>query len=110
VRKMDQQYRAGVWIVKPGKVHEFIKAWKTQVEWLIENHPDGWNGAALLLQDNENSSKFLSFAWSATPGKTEELLAGDKFQSFMADIQELCEDVQPHRMRLAVSFTSQPDR
>jgi hypothetical protein len=109
LKKKDQQYRAGVWIVKPGKVQEFMKAWKTQGEWLIENHPNVWNGEAVLLQDTENPSKFLSFAWSATPEKTEELLAGEETQSFMADIQKLCEEIQPHRMRLAVSFTSQPD-
>jgi hypothetical protein len=108
LKKKDQQYRAGIWIVKPGKAQEFIKTWTSQAEWLIEHHPDVWKGEAILLQDIQNSNKFLSFAWSAKPEKTEELLLGDEFRSFMADIQELCEEVQPHRMRLAVSFASHP--
>ena len=74
MKKIGQMYRSGIWTARPGKVEEFIKAWQTSVEWLVQNHPDGWRGEALL--------------------------AGSEYQSFMTSIQELCEEIQPHRMRV----------
>ena len=100
MKKIGQTYRLGIWAVRSGKIEEFIKAWQMSVEWLVENHPEGWSGEALLLQDLGNPNKFISFAWSTLPEKTEELLAGTEFQSFMAGIQEFCEEIQPHRMRV----------
>jgi hypothetical protein len=107
VKKIDQMYRSGIWTVKPGKVEEFIKTWQTSVEWLVENHPGGWGGEALLLQDIGSPYKFISFAWSTMPEKTEELLVETEFQSFMASIQELCEEIQPRRMRVVGYSSSQ---
>jgi len=105
VKKIGQMYRLGMWMVRPEKVEEFIKAWQTSVEWLAENHPDGWSGEAVLLQDSGSSNKFISFSWSTMPEKTEELLAGIEFQSFMAGIQEFCEEIQPHRMQVVFSVS-----
>jgi hypothetical protein len=107
VEKIGQLYRSGIWTVKPGKVEEFIKAWQMSVEWLVENHPDGWGGEALLLQDIGSSFKFISFAWSTMPEVTEELLSRTDFQSFMVNLQELCEEIQPHRMRVVGFSASQ---
>jgi len=107
MKKIGLMYRSGIWTVKPSKIEEFIKAWQTQVEWLVENHPSGWGGEALLLQDIGNPNKFISFAWSTMPEKTEELLAGTEFQSFMASIKDLCEEIQPHRMRVVGYSASQ---
>jgi len=107
MEKIGQKYRSGSWIVRSGKIGEFIKAWQTSVEWLVEKHPDGWNGEAFLLQDTENPHKFISFAWSTMPEKTEELLAGTEFQALMAAMQELCEEIQPHRTQIVSYLTSQ---
>lgn len=106
MKKIGQVYRLGIWTVRPGKIEEFIKAWQMSVEWLVKNHPDEWAGEASLLQDLESSSKFISFSWSTMPEKTEELLAGIEFRSFMAGIQELCEEIQPHRMRVVAYSVS----
>lgn len=105
MKKIGQMYSLGIWTVRPGKTEEFIEAWQTIVEWLVENHPDGWRGEASLLQDLGSSNKFVSFSWSTMPEKTEELLAGIEYQSFLAGIQELCEEIQPHRMR-AVGYSA----
>ncbi len=90
----------GIWTVKPGKDEAFIKAWQASVEWLVENHPVGWDGEALLLQDIRSSHQFISFAWSTDLEKTEDLLTGAEFQAIMVGIQELCEEIQPHGMRV----------
>jgi hypothetical protein len=100
VTKIGQIYRSGIWTVKPGKVEEFIKAWQQSVEWLIKNLPVEWVGEAFLLQDTGSSYRFISFAWSTMPEKTEELLASADFQAIMAGIRELCEEILPHRMRV----------
>ena len=105
MNKIGQIYRLGIWTVRSGKIEEFIKAWQSSVEWLVDNHPDRWSGEALLLQDLASSNMFISFAWSATPDKTEEFLAGTEFQSLMAGMQEFCEEIQPHRMRVAGSIS-----
>lgn len=107
MKKIGQMYRLGIWSVRPGKIEEFIKAWQTSVEWLVENHPDGWRGEASLLQDLGSSSKFISFSWSTMPEKKEELPAGAEFQSFMAGILEFCEDVQLYRLRVVGYSISQ---
>ena len=107
MKKMGQLYRSGIWTVKSGKVEEFIKAWQTSVEWLVEHHPGGWGGEALLLQDIGSSYKFISFAWSTRPEVTEELLSKTEFRSFMVNLQELCDELQPHIMRVAGYSASQ---
>jgi hypothetical protein len=96
-----------MWTVKPGKVEEFIKAWQASVEWLVENHTAGWDGEALLLQDIRSSNQFISFAWSTDLEKTEDLFARTEFQAIMAGIQEFCEEIQPHGMRVVGYLTSQ---
>ena len=100
MKKLGQMYRLGIWKVRPGKGEEFTKAWQSLVDWLVANHPDGWNGEASLLQDLGSSNEFISFSWSTMPEKTEELLAGAEYQSFLAGFQELCEQIQPHRMQV----------
>ena len=74
---------------------------------MIGEHPAGWGGEAFLLQDNANPHEFISCAWSTMPEKTEELLAGTEFQAFMASMQELCEEIKPHRMHLISYRVSQ---
>jgi hypothetical protein len=83
MNKKGQLYRPGRWTIKPGRIEEFISAWQTSVDWLIEPHTRGWSGETVLLQDTENSHKFISFAWTTNPQQIEELLTGREFQSFM---------------------------
>ena len=93
-------YRAGIWSVKPTEIEAFISKWQESAAWLAENHPVGWGGEAFLLQDIGRSNRFISFAWSTMPEKTEELLGTQEFQGLMESIVELCEEIQPHRMQI----------
>lgn len=104
MNKKGQMYRSGRWTIKPGRIDEFISAWQTSVDWLIEHHKRGWSGEAVLLQDIENSHKFISFAWTTNPQQTEELLAGVEFQSFMTDIKVFCDEIEPQRLQ-AVGYS-----
>ena len=106
MEKIGRMYRSGIWKVRAGKIEEFISVWQTSVDWLIAQHPMGWVGEAVLLQDIDNSHKFISFAWSSMPGRTEEILSGIEYQPFMVKMRQLCEEIQPHRMRVAAYAVS----
>lgn len=97
----------GVWRVKPGMVEDFVKTWQASAEWLVENHPGGISGEGVLLQEIEGSREFISLGWSTMPEKTEELVAGAAFQSFMTRLRELCEEFQPHKMQVVGYADSQ---
>ena len=108
MKKIGQIYRSGIWMVKQGMTEEFITAWLSSANWLVENIPGEWDGEALLLQDFGNPHKFISFAWSGMPETADELLASAEFQGIMAEIRELCEDIQPHRMQV-VGYSAPKD-
>ena len=95
-----QRYRIGSWTVRPGQVEAFIEAWQDFTEWVLEKLPDG--GEAFLLQDLDDPHDFVSYAAVTMPEETEELLAGAESASRMRGVMELCERVQPHRMRVVV--------
>lgn len=105
--QLGQIYRVGNWTAKPGKETEFVDAWHKSSTWTAENLPGG--GEALLLQDGENTRQFVSFALSTRPQDFESLGSRPEFQDFMADIRELCDDIQPHTMLVAAQSARQSE-
>jgi hypothetical protein len=106
LEKIGQMYRSGSWTVRSGKIEEFIKAWQISVDWLVRQHPDGWRGEASLLQDIGSPHEFISFSWSTMPEKTEEILAGTEFQTLMASMRVLCDEIRPRRLQVVSYFDS----
>ena len=98
MRNLGQLIRLGIWTVKPSSVPEFIDAWQAGVDWIARNLPD--DGEAILLQDSDNPTTFISFASSANPAKAQEVMSQTGFQELWARVQTLCENVQPHRTQV----------
>jgi hypothetical protein len=106
VEENGQRYRIGSWTVRPGQVKALIEAWQEFTEWVLEKLPDG--GEAFLLQDLDDPHDFISYAALTMPEKTEELLASAESASRMRGVMEMCERVQPHRMRVVVRSSARP--
>ncbi len=78
---MRQPYSSGVWITKPGREAEFVAAWREFAEWSLAAIKGG--GWAKLLQDRDQSMRFVSFgpwdsleqleAWRSHPGFAERV-------------------------------------
>jgi hypothetical protein len=78
VNNIGQRYRLGIWTVKADKVAEFIEAWQSSTDWIVQNLAE--DGDAVLLQDTEDPGKFVSFAFSANLDKAEEVMSRAEFQ------------------------------
>jgi hypothetical protein len=103
MKKLGTLYRLGEWMVKPGKIPEFIEAWQAGADWIALNLSD--DGEGILLQDTENPNKFISFAFSVNSEKAQEVMSRPEFQELMSKTRSLCDEVQLHGMR-AVGYSS----
>ena len=104
---MGQAFRLGLWTIKEGRKEEFIRMWQRGAEWIAENHPGG--GEVHLLQDLEDSCRLVSFATSTMPEKTDEVLARPGYQSLMTGVQDLLEEIEPHKMRMVGYAARRPE-
>ena len=97
-----QTYTSAAWKVKPGNEQEFIDTWKAFAKWTADNAKGTKN--ARLLQDNQDTTKFVSFApWNdeETIGKWREM---DEFKTWMSKLNALLsEPAKPGNFRLAAS-------
>jgi heme-degrading monooxygenase HmoA len=94
-------YSAGIWTVKPGNETMFIKTWDSLAQWTVA-HMKGVL-PAVLVQDAENSQKFISLGpwkdmdtlmqWRNTP----------EFRQAFLKFREICSEIQPHTMRCVAS-------
>jgi hypothetical protein len=53
-----------------------------------------------LADSKQFTRKFVSFAYTPNPEEVQEVMSRPEFQEFWSRVMELCEDVQPHRMRV----------
>ena len=98
-----QPVRLGEWTVKSGKVPEFVEAWQAGADWITQNLSD--NGEGFLLQDTESPNRFISFAFSSNLEKALETMSRPEFQELMSKTRSLCEEAQPHGMKV-VGYSS----
>jgi hypothetical protein len=101
VEAIGQFFRLGIWDVKPENALEFIDAWQTSGEWLVQHLP-GEKGA-VLLQDTSEPSRFISFAPLSDPQKAVEAMSKTEFQKLWSRVMALCEAVEPNSMRVVGS-------
>jgi len=107
LKKLGTLYRLGEWTVKPGKNPEFIETWQAGADWIAQNLPD--DGEGILLQDTDKPNKFISLAFSSNPEKAQEVMSRPEFQELMSKTRMLCDDVQPHGMKVVGYSSSSKD-
>ena len=98
MEKIGQLFRLGLWTVKPENAAEFIAAWQSSAEWLAQNLPGERGG--VLMEDINDSGKFISFAPISVSENVEEAMAKAEFQALMSRVMDLCEGVKPNNMRV----------
>ena len=96
-----EMYTLGIWTVKRGRDKEFIDQWTAFANWTSENFSDG--GEGYLLQDESNSSRFISFGPWKNQNAIEQWRSSDEFKNFVVVVKELCSDFQPNTLKLVSS-------
>ena len=71
MNRIGQPFRLGIWMVKSENIPEFIEAWQLSVDWITQKVSD--DGEGFLLQDTQDPNKFVSFAFSSNPDKSQEV-------------------------------------
>lgn len=95
--RIGQQYRQGTWTINEKNIPAFIEAWQASTHWILERATG--QGEAILLQDSEEPTRFISFAYSLNP-EDFAIMRQDDFQELWTAVMALVEDVLPHNMRL----------
>ncbi len=101
MEKTNQPYTLGIWNVMRGNEEAFIIEWRTFARWTAEHFPDG--GTGHLLQDSERSSWFVSFGSWKDSETIKAWRAAPEFQAFAAKAKSLCENFEPHSMKLVAT-------
>jgi heme-degrading monooxygenase HmoA len=101
-------YTLGVWYVKSGKKTEFIHEWTAFARWTDENIPGA--GRAYLLQDENDSLRFISFGPWDHENSIRKWRDSERFKNFIAGIKDLCDDFQPNTLKMVSSSNQIPDQ
>lgn len=98
MEEIKQQFRLGIWAVKPEKREKFIEAWQTSGDWLSQRLPN--ERGAVLLEDTNDPGKFISYAPISQPEIANKVMSGSEFQELWGAVMQLCDGVEPHSMRV----------
>jgi heme-degrading monooxygenase HmoA len=90
-------YTLGIWLVKPGKETEFVSEWASFAKWTAENVAG--SGKGHLLQDEKNSSRFISFGSWENEKQIQQWRESTAFKDFVAKAKTLCDDFQPNTLK-----------
>jgi heme-degrading monooxygenase HmoA len=91
-------YTVGIWTVKPGKETEFIREWTAFAKWTGENISG--SGKGYLLEDQNNSLRFISFGPWDNENIIQKWRNSDEFKSFASKAKTLCDDFQPNTLEV----------
>lgn len=94
------------WHVQPGREDEFVDSWSAIVRWTIEAFPG--NGPGRLVQDPDESTRFLSmFAWTSLE-EVAAWKAHPEFQRLWAAMEETLtgHDRQTYHLRVELKDES----
>jgi heme-degrading monooxygenase HmoA len=89
-----------MWTVKPGREHEFIGAWQALAAATAADFP---GASALLLQDRDAPSRFISTGPWESLDQIEAWRDSDTFRDGVSKIREVVDGFEPHTMDLAAS-------
>ncbi len=91
--KIGTVYTLATWVVKPGNESAFIKAWDDFAHWTSMNQKGAQD--AVLVQDSENSRKFISFGPWQDMDTVTQWRSTPEFKKAFAKFRELCIEIQP---------------
>jgi hypothetical protein len=103
MKTIGQPFRLGMWTVKQPNIPEFIAMWQKSADWISQHLPD--EGEGILLQDTEQPNRFISFASSTDIEKAQEVMSRTDYEELFSRVRALCDEVQPHRMKV-VGYSS----
>jgi hypothetical protein len=105
VEEIKQHFRLGIWAVKPEKREKFIEAWQTSSDWLTQKLPN--ERGAVLLEDTNDPTRFISYAPISEFEVTNEVMSGPEFQEHWGAVMQLCDGVEPHSMQVVSAARGQ---
>jgi heme-degrading monooxygenase HmoA len=85
-------YTHGRWVVKPGREHEFIEAWRELADWAMTEIPGAMG--ATLLRDHEQSNVFISFGPWKNAEAVEAFRSALGFRERFERLRTLVESIQ----------------
>ena len=89
---MSSVYTHGRWVVKPGKEHEFVEAWRELADWAMTEVPGSMG--ATLLRDHEQSNVFISFGPWKNAEAVEAFRSALGFRQRFERLRMLVESIQ----------------
>lgn len=89
---MGDAYASGSWHARSGHDDEFIKRWLAVIEWGRTTHPDGFERARLLREEDASQSRFVSFLEWDTAEARRAWQADAALPDRMRELEELCDD------------------
>jgi heme-degrading monooxygenase HmoA len=104
---MGDIYTVGIWTVKPGREHEFVRLWSSLGTRTLEDHP---GSVGTLLRDRRDPRRFVSFGPWDSLEEVEEWRGSAAFQETVGELGELLEHFEPGTFDLVlrVGLTSEP--
>lgn len=94
--QLNEIYTLGIWIVKPEKGKAFINEWTLFAKWSAKNVSG--IGKGYLLQDNNNSLRFMSFGTWDNESVIQNWRNSIEFKNFITVAKDLCDDFQPNTL------------
>jgi heme-degrading monooxygenase HmoA len=95
--KKRSLYTLGVWTVQPGKEEAFKEVWKEFAQW-TKLHQTG-SGTAQLLQDADQSQRFISFGPWDSLESIRKWRESPEFKKAFLTFKQLCTDIKPMTMQ-----------
>jgi heme-degrading monooxygenase HmoA len=92
-------YSLGIWLVKPGREDDFVRAWQEMARRTEEAFP---GRKAVLLHDQDVHNRFISTGPWESAEQIGQWRQSPAFTEGLAAIQDLVERFEPHTLDEAV--------
>jgi quinol monooxygenase YgiN len=93
----NQRFSVGIWQVKSGREKDFIAIFSDFAKWVFNRNLGA--GEVYLLQDIQQSNRFITCGPWENIQKIEEWRKLPEFREFFAKAKEMCDDVKPLTMK-----------
>ena len=94
-------YTMGIWLVKPGREDDFVKAWKDMAD---KTHTDYPGGRGLLMRDRDVPNRFISTGPWASLEQVDQWRSSATFTEGLASIRDIIEHFEPHTLDEAATI------
>jgi heme-degrading monooxygenase HmoA len=94
-------YTLGIWLVKPGREDDFVRAWQ-QLATRTQQDIPGVKG--VLMRDRDVRNRFISTGPWESPEQVELWRASPAFTESYAAMREMLEHFEPHTLDEAVTI------